>query len=255
MKAGATAVFLGRDHGGDALMMARHLAQIAQGFRWNEAAAQQSGARQCGEPFGIADIGLAPAHLLDVLGVDDQRPNPEPFQVELGALPEDAGALHHHRVWGESRDPCSHRLAITAEAAEAAAMHLPVAVLILDDGTDFDQVEVDIHSHRALPYRNQVHGDLHSSVIPAQDNGGLPWFRWITWPPAVAPGGTPRDGRRGCRTHSKVAVGGFGRNHGLMLGHAVALTFLQRPQGSTSAAPMGLSWAGVSRAFFMTVAT
>ena len=53
----------------------RQLAQFALALRRNEGRRQQTVRHQFAEPLGILHVGLATGHMLDVLGIDDQKVN------------------------------------------------------------------------------------------------------------------------------------------------------------------------------------
>jgi hypothetical protein len=73
----------------------REVAQVTKGLVRDEAFAHQAVAHQHGQPFGILDVGLAPRHRLDVLGVgDDQLEAALGFQHRVDGPPVDAGGSH-----------------------------------------------------------------------------------------------------------------------------------------------------------------
>jgi hypothetical protein len=73
--------------------VAGQLAQGADRLRRHEARPQKTRLGELAEPGGVCDVGLAPRHLLDVAGVDEDA-----FELVLEDrpdwLPVDAGRLH-----------------------------------------------------------------------------------------------------------------------------------------------------------------
>jgi hypothetical protein len=224
------AVFLRRQHGRGSVVVAADLAQVAQFLRRDETAAQQPGACQHRQPLGVAGIGLATGHLLDVLGIDHPCPDADLFQSGIGAFPIDTGALHDHGVGSKACDPLGHDASVTLKGTELAAMNLGFTTGLLENHTDVDNGQMHIHADGTAKDRLNIHGDLLGDKGLRNDTcGGPPWPQWLLtsrcrllWEPI-------REGRLGCRARSKAAVGGTSRGHRVMLGNGVELPFLQRP--------------------------
>src|SRR5215218_5513424 len=62
-----------RPRPGQRLAIAGRVAQLADRLRRHEARPQQAVLEQLAEPLGVLHVGLAPGHVLDVLGVDEQQ--------------------------------------------------------------------------------------------------------------------------------------------------------------------------------------
>jgi len=72
------AVLLARQILGHEPAQPDQIAQFTDRRRWHEARLDQAVADQIGDPLGILDVGLAPRHRLDVMGVGDDQ-----FEVTL----------------------------------------------------------------------------------------------------------------------------------------------------------------------------
>ena len=114
--------------------------------------------RQHRQPFGVAGVGLAPRHLLDVLGVDHRGLDARLFQCRIRAFPVDAGAFHDHDVGLEARDPFGHGVAVALEAAELAAVHDRLAPQLGDNDANAEQGQVNVYSYGATVDGLNVHG-------------------------------------------------------------------------------------------------
>jgi hypothetical protein len=75
---------------------------------------------QLAQPLGVLDVGLAPGHVLDVLGVD-QRELEVILEQVVDGLPVDAGGLHRHVRDAEAREPVAQREQICRHRRELDA--------------------------------------------------------------------------------------------------------------------------------------
>jgi hypothetical protein len=78
------------------LAVAGQVAELADGWRRDEAAAQQPMLQQLAQPRRIANVGLAAGQDLDMPGIDQQQLQPALLQHIPARLPVLAGRLHHH---------------------------------------------------------------------------------------------------------------------------------------------------------------
>ena len=85
-----------------------------------EAGAQQPVFMQPLQPLGVADVGLAPRHVLGVAGVDQHDCETALLQHLVGRDPVDPGALHRHRPNVALLEPVGHAVQVGGEGAEAA---------------------------------------------------------------------------------------------------------------------------------------
>ena len=116
-------------------------------------------AEQVGDPLGVLDVGLAPGHCLDVLGVDHQQLHIEALQQVEDRLPVDSRALHGHRRYPLLLQPVAE--------PEQLPSHRPIGPCLLplvgahagDHGLLVDvqpaAALVD-HLHRRAPSSNQA---------------------------------------------------------------------------------------------------
>jgi hypothetical protein len=107
---------------------------------------EPTGACQHRQPLGVGGHGLAPGHLLDVLGIDHPCPDADLLQSGIGAFPVNAGTLHDHGVGGKAHDPLGHGASVTLEGTERAAMNLGFTTGSLENHTDVDDGQMDVHA-------------------------------------------------------------------------------------------------------------
>ncbi len=131
------------------LAVAGQLAQRALRFGRHEAAAQQASLLQLGQPGGVADVGLAARHLLDVARVDQQQ-----LEVILedvpDRLPVDAGGLH-----GDLLDPVGAKPIAQPEQAGHGGDELGQVLLA------------------PAPRRRQAHAGGHLGLVHVQAGDAL----------------------------------------------------------------------------------
>jgi hypothetical protein len=121
---------------------------------------EPTGACQHRQPLGVGGHGLAAGHLLDVLSIDYQRPDADLLQSGIGAFPVDARALHDHGIGGKARDPLGHGAPVTLEGAELPPINRRFAARLLENHTDVDNSQMDVHPNGTAKDRLNVHGDL-----------------------------------------------------------------------------------------------
>ncbi len=85
-----------------------------------EAGAQQPVFMQPLQPLGVADVGLAPRHVLGVAGVDQHDCETALLQHLVGRDPVDPGALHRYGLHAAALEPIGHAVQVGGEGAEAA---------------------------------------------------------------------------------------------------------------------------------------
>ena len=120
------------------LALARHQTQGAQLGRRHERGTQEPGTAQCRKPFRIRHIGLAAGDLLHMPCIDDDCPNANFFKIGVGALPIDAGALHHDEVGRMARTPVRQGASISFEGTKGPTLNLRRPVRSFDEGTGGD---------------------------------------------------------------------------------------------------------------------
>ena len=72
------------------------------------------------QPLGIADVGLAPGHVLGIAGIDQLHVEATLVEDLVGRDPIDAGRLHHDRLDAACREPVGHPADVVRERAEGA---------------------------------------------------------------------------------------------------------------------------------------
>jgi hypothetical protein len=121
---------------------------------------EPTGPCQHRQPFRVVDVGLAAGHLLDVLGIDHLCPDTDLLQSGIGAFPVDASALHDHGIGGKARDPLGHGASVTLEGAELPPINHRFAARLLENHTDVDNSQMDVHPNGTAKDRLNVHRDL-----------------------------------------------------------------------------------------------
>ena len=105
------AVLLGGQRLGQGAPKPDEVTQVADGRWWHEARLDQAVAHQVGGPLGILDVGLAPRHVLDVMGIGEDQLEVA-FQDGMDRLPVNPGALHADMRHAVALQPIPHRLQI-----------------------------------------------------------------------------------------------------------------------------------------------
>ena len=98
------------------LAIAGQVAQLADRLGRHEARAQEPMLEQLAQPLRVLHVGLAPGHVLDVLGVDQQQLEVVLEQVVDG-LPVDARGLHRHVRDAETLQPVAQRQQLTRSSS------------------------------------------------------------------------------------------------------------------------------------------
>jgi len=129
--------------------MPRQIAQGALLSRRDEAAAQQAVAQQIGQPFRIADIGLAAGHGLHMLGVDDEHVELT-FQQVIDRPPVDAGAFHHHMRAASLGQPIRQGQQVGCHGSEGSDGLVRLTRRIGNHQASYDRLLVDIQATAAL---------------------------------------------------------------------------------------------------------
>jgi hypothetical protein len=105
----------------------------------------------------IADVGLAPWNILDVLGIDHQRLETGRFQRRVRTLPINARAFHDHQLGLQLRRPFGQCPAIALEGAELPLFDPVLATLVFNDGTGRNLRLVHVQANDALVKCRQLH--------------------------------------------------------------------------------------------------
>ena len=119
--------------------------QVAQGALrriWHETGPQQPMRQQLGNPLGIANVGLASRHLLDMLRVDHQHGETALQQV-VDRFPELTGALHGHVGNAEREQPVDKRQQPGRGGRKGADVGRAGAVGLHNPATDHDRLLVN----------------------------------------------------------------------------------------------------------------
>jgi hypothetical protein len=139
---------------------AHQLAQVADRGRGDEAPADQSMADQPGGPLGVLHVGLAPGHVLDVVGVADDQLE-VPLERGVDRLPADAGALHADVGDAVPGQPGPERLQLAHGRAEAAQQLLDLAPRRADEDTADDAGLVHVQAGAAFEEHSHRHHLSH----------------------------------------------------------------------------------------------
>lgn len=122
------------------------------GFR-PEAGPQQPVLVQPLQPFGVADVGLAPGHVLGVAGIDQHHREPTLFQHLEDRDPVNPGALHRDRPDAAVFEPVGEPMQVGGEGAEPPH-RLRVAARLdgchMQGGTDVDRGRMVVDGRHLL---------------------------------------------------------------------------------------------------------
>jgi hypothetical protein len=127
---------------------------LADRLRWHEARPEQARLGEPAQPGGIRDVGLAPRHLLDVPGVDQQALEVV-FKDRPRRLPIDAGGLHHHLLNPVRGQPIAQAEQAADRDGELGDVFFPMVALVRNTHARGDLRLVDIQRRRALD--DQLH--------------------------------------------------------------------------------------------------
>ena len=102
------------------------------------------------QPHAVPDVRLATAHLLDVLRVQNQRPDARRLERVQGRLPVDPGRLHRRRRHLAARKPVRHLPEAPGRGREGPRGDLAVLPAALPDpNRRRDRQLVDVQARRA----------------------------------------------------------------------------------------------------------
>src|ERR1700741_3187261 len=149
---------------------------------------QKPEARQLGQPFRVADIGLATGHVPDMEGIDDQGGNFGRLEMREHALPINPCALHHPLLDAMRSQPVDQRTHVALEPAELPGLARHRAA-----------VPADQHGHDVL---HPVHVDPGTTLMDRFHSGSP----WVLLNLREAPGGPARDAWCGVRDTGQFTV-------------------------------------------------
>ena len=146
------AVLLGGQRLGQGAPEPDEVTQVADRRRWHEARLDQAVAHQVGGPLGILDVGLAPRHGLDVMGVGDDQLEVA-FQNGMDRLPVNPGALHADMRDAQLLEPVPHRLQIPRHRREGPDLLARLAAGLADQHTGDHRRLMDVETGTAFDDR------------------------------------------------------------------------------------------------------
>src|SRR4029453_5182290 len=106
---------------------------------------QESMLQEFGDPSAVLHIRLAPRHLFDVGGIDQQDGEVPLEQIKNG-LPVHARTLHGDDCTPMGLEPGTHGQDVTGHGPKAADVLLALLLIIAGHQTHFDVLFVDIHA-------------------------------------------------------------------------------------------------------------
>ena len=120
-------------------------------------------AHQVGGPLGILDVGLAPRHGLDVMGVGDDQLEVA-FQDGMDRLPVNPGALHADMRHAVALQPIPHRLQILRHRRKRPDLLMRLAVGLADQHTGDHRRLMDVETGTA--FDDRIHHLLREKLSP-----------------------------------------------------------------------------------------
>ena len=132
------------------LAVAGQIAQLADGGRRHEAAAEQSVLKELGEPGRVGDVGLAAGQDLDVAVVDQHEFEAALLEHVPDRLPILAGGLHHDPGDLLVGEPVGQRLQMAGERRVGPDLLAASAGLAGRADAGGDLVLADVESGTAL---------------------------------------------------------------------------------------------------------
>ena len=115
---------------------------------------------------------MRPFDLLDVLGVEDQGPDPGLFQGLVDAQPVDAGRLHGRSGDAEAEQPVRELLQPLGQGLELLSMGLRLSIGAGDQNGCGDLHLVHIKSRRTAVDDIETVGTYHISASERVGGGG-----------------------------------------------------------------------------------
>jgi hypothetical protein len=135
--------------------------QLAELRRRHEARPDQAVAQQLAQPLGILDVGLAPRHVADVLGVADNDLD-VPFQNRVDRLPEHPGALHRDMAHAAFPQPVAQRFKIRRHRAEGPELLAAPPARLADQDAAHHGLLMNIQTGPALMQ------NVHRHLLPQE---------------------------------------------------------------------------------------
>src|SRR5215471_18606191 len=133
--------------------------EVANLERWDKTPPQESMLQKFGNPSAVLHISLAPRHLFDVGGID-QQDGEIPFEQIENGLP-----VHPRTLYGDHRtplglEPGTHGQDVTGHGAKGAHLFLALPLAVAGHQAHFDVLLMDIHPSTDL--MQHVHTDSPS---------------------------------------------------------------------------------------------
>ena len=157
------AVLFGGQRLGQGAAEPDEVAQVADRRRRHEAWFDQTVAHQVGGPLGVLDVGLAPRHVLDVMGVGDNQLEVA-FQDGMDRLPVNPGALHPDMRHAVALQPIPHRLQIPRHRRKRPDLLVRLAVGLADQHTGDHRRLMDVETGTA--FDDHFHHLLREKLLP-----------------------------------------------------------------------------------------
>src|SRR5215471_21814176 len=119
--------------------------EVANLERWDKTPPQESMLQEFGNPSAVLHIGLAPRHLFDVGGID-QQDGEIPFEQIENGLPVHPRTLYGDDCTPLGLEPGTHGQDVTGHGPKAADVLLALPLIIAGHQTHFDVLFVNIHA-------------------------------------------------------------------------------------------------------------
>ena len=158
------AVLLGGQRLGQGAPKPDEVTQVADGRWWHEARLDQAVAHQVGGPLGVLDVGLAPRHGLDVMGVGDDQLEMA-LQDRMDRLPVNPGALHADMRHAVALQPIPHRLQILRHRRKRPDLLMRLAAGLPDQHAGDHRRLMDVETGTA--FDDRIHHLLREAVAVA----------------------------------------------------------------------------------------